>query len=220
MLRWYLTPGNNEQGRRLVRPQKLETMNNKKPIATPEVAIEKKPNATPEVAIEKNIETILKLEKDLVKGRSTAEHIADKVTTFAGSSPFILLHVLWFGGWILFNEGLIPGIQPIDKFPYSFLTLIVSLEAIFLTLLVLMSQNRMAIEADHRAKLDLQINMLDEQETTIILKTVQNIAQHLGLKLEVKESTKGLFEETDLHQVAASLEKKSEKHPKKIKDKT
>ncbi|MEO6549787.1 MAG: DUF1003 domain-containing protein [Ferruginibacter sp.] len=163
----------------------------------------------PAVTIQKNIETILKLEKDAVRSRSMAENIADKITTFAGSTPFIIMHVVWFGVWISVNEGIIPKFAPFDPFPFSFLTLVVSLEAIFLTLLVLMSQNRMTKEADKRAHLDLQINMLDEQETTIILRMVQKIGKHLGLEEEMDDSAKDLSEETDINRVAKTLEEKS-----------
>lgn len=158
--------------------------------------------------VQKNIETILNLEKQSVESRSPAEHVADKITTFAGSTPFIILHLVWFGGWILVNQGMIFGIKPFDPFPFSFLTLVVSLEAIFLTLLVLMSQNRMTKEADKRAHLDLQINMLDEQETTMILRMVVKIAKHLGLEAEMDEPVKELYEETDVSTVAKTLDEK------------
>ena len=171
----------------------------------------KERTATGEIAVQKNIETILRLEKENLKSRSTGEHIATKVTTFAGSTLSIFLHAAWFGGWILLNVGMIPGIRPFDPLPFSFLTLVVSLEAIFLTLLVLMSQNRMTKEADKRANLDLQINMLDEQETTMILRMVQKITRHLGLEEEQNDSMKELSEETDVGQVSQSLDEKSDK---------
>ena len=172
-------------------------------------AATRKGTTTAAAAIQKNIDTILQLEREAIQSRSKAEHIADKVTTFAGSTPFILLHAAWFGGWILMNEGILPGLKPFDPFPFSFLTLVVSLEAIFLTLLVLMSQNRMTKEADKRAKLDLQINMLDEQETTLILRMVQKIARHLGLDEEVDASIKDLCEETDINRLAQKLDEKA-----------
>ena len=160
-------------------------------------------------AVEKNIEAIRKLENDTLQGLSTVEHIADKVRAFAGSSPFILLHVIWFSAWVFINSGIISTVIPFDPFPFSFLTLIVSLEAIFLTLLVLMSQNRMTKEADKRAHLDLQINMLDEQETTLILRMTQKIAIHLGLEDVVEKSVEELYEETDINRVAQALEDNS-----------
>ena len=151
----------------------------------------------------------MKLEKEAIHGRSTAERIADKVTTFAGSTTFILLHMLWFGGWVLANVGLLPGVTPFDPFPFSFLTLVVSLEAIFLTLLVLMSQNRMTKEADKRAHLDLQVNMLAEQEATQVLRMVQRIGKHLGLEDEMDEEVQELKEKTDVHQLAKTLDEKA-----------
>ena len=158
--------------------------------------------------IQKNIDTILEMEKEAIQSRSAAEHVADKITTFAGSTPFIIIHIIWFALWVILNSGVI-GFAPFDPFPYSFLTLVVSLEAIFLTLLVLMSQNRMTKEADKRAHLDLQINMLAEQETTYILRTVQKIAQHLGLEEEMDDSLKELCEETDVNRVAQTIDEKS-----------
>lgn len=160
-------------------------------------------------AIHENIETILKMEKEAVKNLSTIEHIADKVTAFAGSSPFIILHALWFGLWIIINSRMISGLTPFDPFPFSFLTLVVSLEAIFLTLLVLMTQNRMTKEADKRAQLDLQINMLAEQETTMILRMVQKITKHLGLVEETDATIADLSEMTDITTVAKKIDESS-----------
>jgi len=164
---------------------------------------------TTAVGVQKNIKSILKLEKEAVQNLSTAEHIADKVRVFAGSTPFIILHILWFGGWVLINCGAISAISPFDPFPFNFLTLTVSLEAIFLTLLVLKSQNQMTKEADRRANLDLQINMLDEQETTMILRMVQKIATHLGLEDEMGNSRKELSEDTDINKVSKKLDEES-----------
>jgi uncharacterized membrane protein len=104
------------------------------------------------------------------------------------------------------NSGLIPGSRPFDPFPFSFLTLVVSLEAIFLTLLVLMSQNRMIKEADKRAHLDLQLNMLAEQEGTELLRLVQKICKHLGMDEEADEAAQHLQEQTDVHQLAKALD--------------
>ncbi len=163
----------------------------------------------PENTVQKNIDTIIRLEKEAVKNLSPVEHIADKVTTFAGSTPFIIIHIIWFAGWILMNCDMIPGIKPFDPYPFSFLTLVVSLEAIFLTLLVLMSQNSMTKEADKRAHLDLQINMLDEQETTMILRMVQKITKHLGLQEAVETPIKDLCEETDIASVAKIIDEQS-----------
>ena len=155
---------------------------------------------------QKNIESIVKLERDAIHSRSAAENIADKVTTFAGSTPFVILHIIWFGVWVIANVDLIPGLKPFDPFPFSFLTLVVSLEAIFLTLLVLMSQNRMIKEADKRTHLDLQLNMLAEQESTVLLRLVQRIGRHLGVEEAEDQTAQELAEETDVHRLAKKLD--------------
>ena len=138
------------------------------------------------IQVQKNIETIMAIEKDAISSRSAAEHVADKITAFAGSTPFIIIHIAWFVLWVLLNLNLVPGIAAFDPFPFSFLTLVVSLEAIFLTLLVLMSQNRMTKEADKRAHLELQVNLLAEQESTLTLKLVQKIVKYMGWKRQMK----------------------------------
>jgi len=169
----------------------------------------KTPSGRSDTQVQKNIESIMRLDKDTSRQRSVAEHVADRITTFAGSTPFIIFHVAWFAGWILVNLRLIPRVSPFDPFPFSFLTLVVSLEAIFLALLVLKSQNRMTKEADKRAHIDLQINMLAEQEGTKILNMIQRIGKHLGLEEEIDEAMQQLSQETDVNQVAKTLDEKS-----------
>lgn len=161
---------------------------------------------TNKASVQSNIEKIISLEKQSLQNLSPVEKLANTVTAFAGSTPCILLHIIWFGGWIVVNTHMIPGITPFDPFPFSFLTLVVSLEAIFLTLLVLMSQNRMTKEADKRAQLTLQIDMLDEQETTAILRMVQKIGKHLGLEEEMKDVTADLTEATDIDSIAKKID--------------
>jgi uncharacterized membrane protein len=151
----------------------------------------------------------MRLEEEAIHGRSRAEHLADRVTRVAGSTPCVMLHTCWFGTWVVLNVGLIPRVAPFDPFPFNFLTLVVSLEAIFLTLLVLMSQNRMTKEADKRAHLDLQVNMLAEQEATMILRVVQRIGKHIGLEEETDDDMQRLEEKTDVHQLAKALDENS-----------
>lgn len=155
----------------------------------------------------KNIEAIMELEEKSIHSRSAAERMADKVTTISGSLPFIIIHIIWFSGWVLINVGLVPVIKPFDPFPFSFLTLVVSLEAIFLSLLVLMSQNRMIKESDKRTHIDLQLNMLAEQEGTLVLKIVQEIGKKLGVDIE-EEEIQALEEKTDVQELAETVEKK------------
>src|SRR5688572_7043773 len=90
-----------------------------------------------------------------------SDHLANTVTSVAGSMAYLWLHVVWFGTWLVANTVLGFGF---DDFPFGLLTMVVSLEAIFLSIFVLISQNRQAMLADKRAKLDLQVNMIAEDE--------------------------------------------------------
>jgi uncharacterized membrane protein len=94
---------------------------------------------------------------------------------------FVYLHATWFGLWILLNVGLIhiPHVTQFDRFPFGLLTLIVSLEAIFLSTFVLISQNRLAWASERRAELDLQVNLLAEQKATKVLEMLDEIARQL-----------------------------------------
>jgi uncharacterized membrane protein len=86
------------------------------------------------------------------------DRAADKITSFAGSMLFIYLHILWFTAWIVAN---VAGWR-FDPFPFGLLTLVVSLEAIFLSTFVMLSQNREATRSDIRAEIDFETNVLSE----------------------------------------------------------
>ncbi|MEO7650307.1 MAG: DUF1003 domain-containing protein, partial [Bryobacteraceae bacterium] len=96
---------------------------------------------------------------------------------------FVGAHAVWFVGWILANFGALPYIHTFDPFPYPFLTFVVSLESIFLSLFIMMSQSRASRQADARAHLDLQINLLAEQESTKMLQMLQKLCEHHRLAI-------------------------------------
>jgi uncharacterized membrane protein len=131
--------------------------------------------------IERNIRTITRLRLQTAHERTVQERLADAITSFSGSMVFVYLHILWFGAWLLVNTGRV-GIPPFDPFPYGLLTMIVSLEAIFLSTFVLISQNRFSDEADRRAELDLQIGLLAEHEITRVLQMLDAIQDKLGIE--------------------------------------
>jgi uncharacterized membrane protein len=131
--------------------------------------------------VARNIDEIVELEGRDRKAMGLSDHFADLMTQFSGSMLFVWAHVVWFGIWIGLNE---IGIVTFDAFPFGFLTMIVSLEAIFLSTFVLISQNRQALQADRRAKVDLQINMVAEQEITKLIALVADVHEHLGLHHE------------------------------------
>jgi uncharacterized membrane protein len=112
----------------------------------------------------RNIKQICELEHAALADRPLAARIGDVIAREAGRMWFIVLHLVWFAVWLAFN--LIPNGKTFDPFPFVFLTMIVSLESIFLSLFILMSQNRSGLQADQRNHLDLQINLLSEDENT------------------------------------------------------
>ncbi len=131
--------------------------------------------------IEKNIHTIADIRKNTANKRTTEERIADAITDFSGRMYFVYFHVVWFTIWIVLNLGLF-GFEPFDPFPFGLLTMIVSLEAIFLSAFVLISQNRLSAETDRRADLDLQMNLLTEHELTRALQMLDAIQDKLGIE--------------------------------------
>jgi uncharacterized membrane protein len=108
------------------------------------------------------------------------ERLADAITDFSGRMYFVYFHIVWFAVWILINLGYL-GIKPFDPYPFGLLTMVVSLEAIFLATFVLISQNRLSAEADRRADLDLQIGLLTEYELTRVLNMLDAIQDKLGI---------------------------------------
>ncbi|MCI0444340.1 DUF1003 domain-containing protein, partial [bacterium] len=101
--------------------------------------------------------------------KTKAEKVDDQVTDFTGSVAFLVINSLWFIVWIVINLNLIPGIKAFDPFPFALLTMTVSLEAIFLSIFVLITQNRQSKIADLRQEIDLQINMIAEEEITKVM---------------------------------------------------
>lgn len=132
--------------------------------------------------VERNIKTLLEMRRQMEKRRKFPQRVADGITSVSGSLPFLYLNITWFMVWIAINTGLVPGVAIFDPFPFGLLTTIVSLEAIILSTLVLVTQNRIADVSEQRADLDLQINILTEYELTKVLKLTDAIADHLGLK--------------------------------------
>ena len=105
------------------------------------------------------------------------------------------------------NTGNLPVVPPFDPFPFNFLTLLVSLEAIFLSLFVLMSQNRMVRQADKRAHLDLQIDLLAEQELTATLHMLKALCAKLEVDVSIPdERVRAMLNETDVHKLASDLD--------------
>lgn len=153
---------------------------------------DRKPLSVEELT-QRNVETVLKLEEAAREQRTRADRVADLIADFCGSMPFVWVHVVWFGIWIVIN--LLPGIKHIDPFPFTFLTLVVSLEAIFLSTFILISQNHDSRVSERRNHLDLQINLLSEQENTLMLTILKQIATKVGAD-SAEASHAGVLEQT------------------------
>lgn len=115
---------------------------------------------------------------------SLEQKAAAAISKFAGSMVFVYLHMAFFGGWIVINAGLIPGLPRWDP-SLVILAMEASVEAIFLSTFILINQNRMAADDDARADLNLQISLLNEHETTKLIAVVDSIAKHIGVSTAV-----------------------------------
>jgi uncharacterized membrane protein len=165
--------------------------------------LEKSPRLASVIA--RNIEKIERLRIQDRAKRSLQERVADVITDFSGRMRFVYLHLAWFALWILANSGAL-GIRPFDPFPYSLLTMIVSLEAIFLSAFVLITQNRMSLEAERRADLHLHVDLLAEHEITRVLCMLDAIQDKLGIvQDEAEEDLPELEAETRPEDVLAAI---------------
>ncbi|CAN5132140.1 hypothetical protein BH09GEM1_BH09GEM1_13750 [soil metagenome] len=111
--------------------------------------------------------------------RSLLERFVDTLNEVASSTAFLVVHVLAFAVWLLWNTGHM-GITPVDPYPFGLMTTIVSLEAIFLSIFVLMAQQRESAIAELREELGLQVNLRVEQEVTKTLQLVAGLYTRLG----------------------------------------
>jgi uncharacterized membrane protein len=130
--------------------------------------------------VDRNIRALVEREREHDRGRGLEDRIADAITRFAGSMRFVYLHLLLYGAWIVVNLGWLP-IRPFDP-TFVVLAMVASVEAIFVSTFVLISQNRMATLADRRADLDLQISLLAEHEISRVITLVGSIAQRMQIE--------------------------------------
>jgi uncharacterized membrane protein len=151
-----------------------------------------------------NVQTIGRLEEAAKAERSKSDQIADVIANFCGSMPFVWAHLIWFAAWIIINT--MPGVDHFDPFPFNFLTLIVSLEAIFLSTFILISQNHETRLSERRNQLDLQINLLTEQENTKMLTLLGRIAEKVGVKIDDDPSLQVLEQATRPEQLVDQIE--------------
>jgi uncharacterized membrane protein len=161
--------------------------------------------------VHRNIDSVHQVWRDFERRKSRRDRLADAITSFAGSITFVAIHAVLVALWIIINVGLIPGITPFDPFPFTMLTMIASVEVLFISTFVLISENRSAVLAERRAELDLQINLLAEHETTRLIELVDAIARHLGVtdgtRPDVEQLKREVAPEAVLQEIEAARER-------------
>lgn len=129
--------------------------------------------------MEQNIDALQERRAREAREKSLQERVAEKLTLFAGSMTFVYLHIAFFAVWIAANLGWL-GIEPFDE-TFATLAMVASVEAIFLSTFVLITQNRMSAEAEKRSELNLQVSLLAEHEITKIVQMVQGMSRQMGV---------------------------------------
>jgi uncharacterized membrane protein len=165
-------------------------------------------SASPDRASEiarRNVRTVRELEALAVADPGFADRAASFVAAFCGSIWFVVAHALLFSAWIAFNS--LPGLPHFDPFPFTLLTMIGSLESIFLASFILIAQNYAMRLSDRRAQLDLQVNLLAEQEATKTLQLLEQIAQAVGASKGHDPEVAALSEATRLHTIAQEIDR-------------
>jgi uncharacterized membrane protein len=136
--------------------------------------------------------------------RSPLERFVDRLNLVAGSTPFLVAHFLWFAGWILWNTGVL-RLKPFDPYPFGLLTMVVSLEAIFLSIFVLMAQQRESAIAELREELGLQVSVRVEQEVTKTLQLVAGLYTRMGHRVSDDPELHRMLEPLDVRGIERDL---------------
>lgn len=126
-------------------------------------------------------------EAQALRSRSFFMRFADDLANTFSSVTFLFINAIWFAAWIFMNVGMVPGIEPFDPYPFGFLTMIVSLEAIILSIIILVSQSRQSYVTSIREELHMQVNLIAEEEVTKSLKMLAEIRKKMGISEEDPE---------------------------------
>ncbi|UYZ59722.1 DUF1003 domain-containing protein [Hymenobacter latericus] len=159
--------------------------------------------------VERNIDALLQRQRQHDERKNWQERLADGVTRFTGSMTFVFIHLGLFGLWIVWNLGWL-GLKPFDE-SFVVLAMFASVEAIFLSTFVLISQNRMAAVADKRADLDLQVSLLSEHEITRLIILTTEIARKMGIEAANDPEIPELAKDVNPEHVLDTIEKQEDK---------
>jgi uncharacterized membrane protein len=157
--------------------------------------------------IQKHIQAIAEQEKAFQSRKTAMARIGHSIGGFVGSSWFILLHVIWFTSWLMFNLLPMSRFRPFDPFPFPLLGSIIEIEGIFLASFVLIRQNQMSRRSDERDHLTLQVLLLAEQEITTLLDIERRKSIHNGMDEIINdENVRSLSEPTSVDDLQRTLQ--------------
>jgi uncharacterized membrane protein len=164
---------------------------------SPPQSVEDPDSARPKLAqvVHRNIQALLEMRQRHEAQKNREDRVADHITAFAGSMRFVYFHATLLAVWMVVNLGILPWVRPFDPYPFVLLATMASIEAIFLSTFVLISQTRMSESADRRADLDLQISLLAEHEITRLIQMVDALSRRLNIDPEVAEDLEELKQE-------------------------
>jgi uncharacterized membrane protein len=157
-------------------------------------------------SLKRNIAALRRRRDEEEARASSDERLASAITRFSGSMRFVYVHALLYGAWIVANLGWIPGVRPWDP-TFVALAMIASVEAIFLSTFILITQNRMAAQADRRAELDLQVSLLAEAEITKLVELVSAMAARMEVPDAEREDVEEMKQLVQPEAVLDAIEK-------------
>ena len=163
-----------------------------------------------DAVLERNIQTLMERRKEEESSITKHQGFAIAIGRFIGSFGFVYTHLVLFGLWVLANTMGLPGIPRFDP-ELFYMATFAAVEAIFLTTLVLINQNRMSAAADKRAELDLQVNLLTEHELTRLLHLVSAVAERLKVTSQVDEEIEELKQDMEVAAVLDKIESADER---------
>jgi uncharacterized membrane protein len=161
--------------------------------------------------ITKNIESVLKLEQEDKRELSLAHRFSHHVGWFVGTIYFVLFQIAMTAAWIVWN---LASAVRFDPYPFPLLSSLLALEAVLLTSFVLIRQNAIDLQSERRNHLDLQINLLAERETTLILKKLNSLAKRLGVAEADDGESRELAKDTPVESIARHLRTKEKEGEK------
>jgi uncharacterized membrane protein len=169
------------------------------------IGMHKEDYDAPELVIS-NIEKVVRAEEEQINRMRGATKFVDDIATFAGTPSFLALQLVTLAAWLLWNSGIWPFLPIFDPYPFPLFDVVVAAEAVILTIMIVIKQNTMAVVADRRAHLNLQINLLTEREVTVILKMQRMMCEHLGLKPD--DATNEFSQQVDVEKLVKIMGEK------------